>query len=156
MNMRYIACVWSCASAPSGLRAQPLRTSIPLCFISVADSLPMSYITLRPIHASMIVRTVMYAALSFSPCCAPRFRCATSRSRACASAPSGLRAQPLRTSIPLCFISVADSLPMSYITLRPIHASMIVRTVMYAALSFSPCCAPRFRCATSRSRACAL
>ena len=137
MNMRYIACVWICASAPSGLRAQPLRTSIPLCFISVADSLPMSYITLRPIHASMIVRTVMYAALSFSPCCAPRFRCATSRSRACASAPSGLRAQPLRTSIPLRFISVADSLPMSYITLRPIHASMIVRTVMYAARS--PC-----------------
>lgn len=66
MNMRYIACVWTCISAPSGLRAQPLRTSIPLRFISVADSLPMSYITLRPIHASMIVRTVMYAARS--PC----------------------------------------------------------------------------------------
>ena len=36
MNMRYIACVWSCISAPSVLRAQPLRTSIPLRYISVA------------------------------------------------------------------------------------------------------------------------
>ena len=71
--------------------------------------------------------------------CMPHFRCAV-----------------LRTSIPLRFISVADSLPMPYITLRPIHAGMIVRTVMYAALSFSPCCAPRFRSAPSRSRACAL
>ena len=46
------------------------RTSIPLRFISVADSLPIADTTLRPAHASMAVRIVLPAA----------------------SAPSGLRA----------------------------------------------------------------
>ena len=107
MNMRYIACVWSCISAPSGL-----RTSIPLRYISVAGlrfgsvraacsaspHLDSASLHLGRGQSAYVIHNAPPNSCEHD--CAHRYVCRT------------FIFAVLRTSIPLRYISVAGLRPM--------------------------------------------